>query len=337
MVKIHPKTLEKRWHVVNLYNRGIRKPSQIKRQTGADYNFIRRWIDRYKRTGGVDDLPRAGRPRSLQAPQLVFLKTALRHPARSASSRAVSVAMTRQGHPTSHQTVLRRAKEAGLVYRLRRKKPNLRQFHKKARLQFAERSFPRVFWKHCLFADESSFALYSDPRGQWVFQGQAATPRRTEKYAPRIRVWAGVCWWGKTSLLRIPTSMTGSQFAEFLRTQAIPEMNRLMAPCRKRWKLVQDGDGTHQAKIALKTLADARINLIEHWPSRSPDLNIQENLWGMLQHELEKYSPRTRDGLWTALKKAWDSIPTENIRKCIQSMPDRLTAVRASRGGTTKY
>ena len=93
----------------------------------------------------------------------------------------------------------------------------------------------------------------------------------------------------------------------------------------------------HTAKVTKKFLKDNNIRVMD-WPPQSPDLNPIENLW----HEVKSYvrrktKPDTLDDLDILVQQAWRKIPPEYIRSLIKSMPNRVAACIAAKGGPTKY
>ena len=57
----------------------------------------------------------------------------------------------------------------------------------------------------------------------------------------------------------------------------------------------------------------------------------------MMKDEIALKEPRTVDEIWNAACEAWDNISLQTIRRSISGWGDRLTAVRTSKGGRTKY
>ena len=75
------------------------------------------------------------------------------------------------------------------------------------------------------------------------------------------------------------------------------------------------------------------------WPANSPDLNPIENLWHIIHSEIRKRNPRPmrKAELIAALKEEWDRLNMNHIRNLIASMPDRMRAVIAAKGGSIGY
>lgn len=74
------------------------------------------------------------------------------------------------------------------------------------------------------------------------------------------------------------------------------------------------------------------------WPPNSPDLNIIENLWGLVQSRLnKKYFPSFYD-FEQGLIEEWNNLSLErDIRVLYDSMPNRLEALICNGGGGTDY
>ena len=107
---------------------------------------------------------------------------------------------------------------------------------------------------------------------------------------------------------------------------------------RQRKLFLQDYGRTHTARLTMDYLEQNNINVLP-WPSKSPDLNPIKHLW----HHLDKGvhprqpPPQTLDQLCQMLQQEWRTVPRNNVRKLIESMPRRCRAVLVVRGGHTRY
>ena len=73
------------------------------------------------------------------------------------------------------------------------------------------------------------------------------------------------------------------------------------------------------------------------WPAMSPDLNPIEHLWPMVLRQLNGAIFSVQDQLWSALQKAFAAIQPSQVDRLYKSMPARMAAVKAARGGATRY
>ncbi|GBN64885.1 hypothetical protein AVEN_7505-1 [Araneus ventricosus] len=76
-----------------------------------------------------------------------------------------------------------------------------------------------------------------------------------------------------------------------------------------------------------------------HWPPKSPEMNIIEDIRDALLHAVEKRSPppRTPMDLWTVLKDEWCELPPRYLQTLVESMPHRVAALLCVRGGPRRY
>jgi hypothetical protein len=100
----------------------------------------------------------------------------------------------------------------------------------------------------------------------------------------------------------------------------------------------QDNDLKHTSRVARAWIAE-NLGEILPWPASSPDLNIIENAWHMLDTHVHRHNPlpRTIDQLWEALQQEWGNLGKEYLDHLYASIPDRLKAGKEENGYYTRY
>ena len=72
-------------------------------------------------------------------------------------------------------------------------------------------------------------------------------------------------------------------------------------------------------------------------PAQSPDMNVIENMWAILDANIRKRTISNKSDLKTALVEEWAKITPQVTQKLVDSMPKRLKMVVDQKGGHTKY
>ena len=101
----------------------------------------------------------------------------------------------------------------------------------------------------------------------------------------------------------------------------------------------QDDNATpHRARVVLDFLQQDNVTKMEQ-PPRSPDCNPIEHLWDELGRAISSMDnpPQNLDELRQALLDNWAQIPVQCLPRLVASMPRRLAAIIAARGGNTRY
>jgi hypothetical protein len=75
------------------------------------------------------------------------------------------------------------------------------------------------------------------------------------------------------------------------------------------------------------------------WSTQSPDLNIIQPLWSILETRLRnRFPPPTSlKKLQDVLREEWYKIPLETVKNLDESIPRRIAAVLKAKGGPTQY
>ena len=69
----------------------------------------------------------------------------------------------------------------------------------------------------------------------------------------------------------------------------------------------------------------------------SPDLNPIEHVWPLVLSNFKGAVFSGKEQLWSALHEAFAAVTPAVVKKLYDSMPDHLAAVKAQKGGPTRY
>ncbi|UYV72225.1 hypothetical protein LAZ67_9002243 [Cordylochernes scorpioides] len=222
-------------------------------------------------------------------------------------------------HSISTRTISRRLVANGLhscrpLRRLPLTPPNRRQ-----RLEWCRARSTWMTERHrVVFSDESRFCLSSDSRRVrvWRRRGERSNPAAiVERPTVRqrgIMVWGAIAYGSRSPLLRIQGTMTAQRYVDD-----------------------QDNARPHTARISQQAPQDVQML---PWPPYSPDLSPIEHFWDIIGRRLHALpQPRSEDELWQMVEREWRAIPQDAIRTLIDSLPRRVAACIAVRGGPTCY
>jgi hypothetical protein len=150
-------------------------------------------------------------------------------------------------------------------------------------------------------------------------------------------VWGCVTAKGVGRLCHIDGQMTAAKYTEILNDGLLGTLGNYNIPT-KQFIFQQDNDPKHTSRLAKACFSDHTVQVLP-WPASSPDLNIIKNLWEYLDCWVHSRDilPWNTEELWLALKEEWESIEQSVIDQLYESLPDRVEAVIAAKGGNTKY
>ena len=74
------------------------------------------------------------------------------------------------------------------------------------------------------------------------------------------------------------------------------------------------------------------IEYVDRWPPYSPDLNMIELVWPLLNERIAQRHPSSMPELQTAIKAAWKSISVEEINAICSGFRGKLKEVFAKGG-----
>ena len=96
---------------------------------------------------------------------------------------------------------------------------------------------------------------------------------------------------------------------------------------KESYEIMEDGNSAHRSAYTAKELGIRKMP----WPTRSPDLNLIENVWAMLKKRTKKgfrkRSPQNQREVVEAVQEEWEKLPWKRIYDMIDGMPRRFEAV----------
>lgn len=191
------------------------------------------------------------------------------------------------------------------------------------------------FWQ-VAFSDESSFECRTASSHSVWHTPESHQPTLPHIPHPiKVMIWGMFSFWGTGRLHVCEGNMNSQQYLHVLRTGMKPQLDEWY---REGGIFMQDNAPCHTARVVKQYLDEAGIQILD-WPGNSPDLNPIENLWAMLKERMKKHSLTTKQQLISKLQHYWvhDEGIQNSLRNLIESMPRRLEAVIAVKGGNTKY
>ena len=330
-----------RAQIITLHELGF-SYRKIAEKVGYTFSAVRYVIKRFQKKETIENEARVGRPRKVdERLRRVIIRQATKEPFASAPQLASEIA-DRTGIVLGRQTVRNVLYSADLHGRSPRKKSFISEINRQKWLAFAREYIqkPATFWHSVIFSDESKFNLFGSDGKRYVWR-----KRNTELETNHVRVtvkhgggnrmvWGCMAASGVGNRVFIDGIMRAPDYIEILRSNLKESACKL--GLERSFVFQQDNDPKHNAM-------QTREWLLYHAPSRlltppqSPDLNVIENLWSILDAGVRTRKISNAQDLQAALEAAWADISPNLTRHLVDSMPRRLQAVIEANGMHTKY
>jgi transposase len=220
------------------------------------------------------------------------------------------------------------------------KKLPLTKKHKEERMKYADTCIKDLkFIFKTVFSDEKRFCL--DGPDNWCSWYDPFDPPLRIKRAMKgggIMVWGMVFPDGHIFVTRLDGRVDSTKYCSMLNEEVKPLLISHFGS--NEFFLQQDNCKIHVSKYTLSWLKTNKIQTFE-WPSMSPDLNIQENVWQTISNMLyDGKQFENNDQLWSAIKKTVDEINSskkEEIRKKFDKYGERLLLVKEKKGDEIRF
>ena len=177
-------------------------------------------------------------------------------------------------------------------------------------------------WELAIFTDESDLFPTKCGRRFYRFkwhEGQPSPANLTKeiKQNIKIKVWGAISCFGVGPLIRYKKTLKQDIYLVILKNFLMKEYPQLEGGAffdsedLPAFIFVDDNAPPHRGNLVQKWKNENGIKSLK-WPSKSPDINIIENVWAYLQDKLYEISDKLRspDDTWREAKKIWYDIPT---------------------------
>lgn len=243
--------------------------------------------------------------------------------------------------PGSTSTARRRIRGSDIRSRCAANKISLTEVNKNRRLDFA-RNYVNLnnIWETVIFSDEKTFQSCNNGKVR-VYRPTGA--RYDEQYTHKtnmsgrfsVNIWAWISSRGPGVCEIVQERLTAPVYCNILRQTMLPTVTAVYG---ENFIFQHDNSPIHTSRLVQQYLQENEINVLP-WPSKSPDLNPIENVWGEMTKYIYKHDfrPRNQQELLQKIRESWGLISQDYVRNLVVSMPRRLQNVINSNGSMTKY
>jgi hypothetical protein len=219
----------------------------------------------------------------------------------------------------SKQTISNVLHEMNYSFKKAITKPLLTEKQKSIRLEWGL-NHQNYNWNNVIFSDETSIWLRFNNK-RWINDDEQDYDY-VVKYPIKVHVWGYISLQFGSDILIFTENLDSRLYLEFLNNH-IKHINN-------------ENDPKHRSKIVTKFKNDNNIQSLD-WPSNSPDLNPQENVWSMLKSKIKKHSIKNMDDFKKVIMEYWNEISQESINNTILSMDKRVKKVIESNDWSIDY
>lgn len=338
-------TVEQRKEISDKHKRGC-IISTLARQYRITRVTVTRWVEEGQkpRPKWCDQAGRGRKP-SLSAKERASIR-------RSATNHNTVATITgrvnkRRATKVSTSTV-RRALVSGskpLQYARVSSSRVLREQNKKKRVEFCTQH-QRAHTKNWVFVDSKYFYLYRQPGGYHHFEwhSRAKTGKAGRSGNPTVmHFYAAVAHQWKSKIHFVPpTPQFGTKqrkAKETFKSQhyvgVMEQIQREISagcPSATRYHIIRDRAKQHTSNATNAKVAAMNLPIMEDYPPQSWDVNIIENVWGLLDKQLQGARARTPDGWRRAINQAWNNIKQSSIDKLVHQVRGRMASIKENDG-----
>lgn len=344
--------------------------------TKLPFKRVKYWVNVYKRDGTVSANARRSKKKLVDTAAAKAAVKLLVDSDNFGTAEVVAAELHHKGltkgpKPVSKSTLIRAAKAQANIdgddLEVANGKPrtDLSASTKKKRLDFAIKHL-NFNWAHVMFTDRKKFAFrYPGTKvksKKWIFKSKGGK-KGNKCWQPnnplRVNLYMGITKFGVTKVHKV-TGSHGMKSTYFNKKQQparnitaheygdvvdafLKEGKRIFTSqgCAS-FKLQQDNDPTHPKPAAQKIVAwnasksGFRVELFQ-WPPHSPDLSPIENVWGIVQREVDALGCKNFKEFELEVVDKLQNFPLQTLHNMYKGLGDRMKLVIEAKGDKTKH
>jgi len=195
-------------------------------------------------------------------------------------------------------------------------------------------------WSRTIFSDEKSSTL-TDLMVLLII-GIRKSPQifsKRQQGGGSVMIWLAATVDYKSNLVVLDgNNLNAQKYKGILATNLLPLKNRVANRYHDNAIFQQDRASPHTAHSIFEWLEERNIEILD-WPSRSPDMNPIENVFGMLSRAVydEGRQFNTVHELTEEIQHCWANMNQALIKNAIRSMSERIFELIEKHGKPTHY
>jgi transposase len=233
------------------------------------------------------------------------------------------------------RTVQKYLRKEGYKYKKARKEIVLTKKHMQNRVSHITSWFEKCHdWESTIFSDEKRFCLDGpDDWRSYVSKSNTIIHEKRQCSGGGIMVWMMLMPNGLLAHRIIIGKFNSSRYIELLENMIVPIIK---LNYRSNFTFQEDNCSVHKAKSVKSFMNLSNIRVLD-WPSKSPDLNIVEDVWRMISNKVYD-GPQFRNNkdlilkINTVILELCDS-KREILQELYTQIRKRLCKVLQSKGG----
>ncbi|GFT95987.1 transposable element Tcb1 transposase [Trichonephila clavipes] len=146
--------------------------------------------------------------------------------------------------------------------------------------------------------------------------------------------WGAISYHERSNLQRIEGNLNSNRYVrEVLQLEVVPFLHGISGTI-----LHQDNARSHVAKTVRDFCSAQHMQLLP-WPAYSPDMSPIVHVWDFVGRRLARdpFPAASKDEFLLRIQAIENSFPQAYIQNLFDSMPYRIAALIAARGGYTNY